>query len=469
MVFSSITFLFFFLPATVGLYALATRQLRNAVLLFASVVFYIWGSGTLVGVLAVSVVVDYGLGFVAGRAAANDDTRLRRIAITLSVVTNLGLLAWFKYATWLIENATDAGLYTGSAPNVVLPIGISFFTFQSMSYTIDVARGRCEHLVNPIDFAVYVTLFPQLIAGPIVRFHEIEPQIRNRRFDMAQVGEGAIRFSHGLAKKLIVADTLAPVADAAFASDDLTMGAAWIGVLAYTMQIYFDFSGYSDMAIGLGRMFGFTIPENFNRPYSAVSITDFWRRWHITLSNWFRDYLYIPLGGSRGSSGAAYRNLMVVFFLTGLWHGANWTFVVWGIYHGSWLLAERRFGLRNLDGSRSPGVRRASTFLIVVVGWVLFRSDSLGDAGSYLVSMVSFDDLGLGLLARTTSTRAVLTLCAAMLVVLVPRNFTTGPFLVTESTRTGDAARAVLMVAVLPFALLLAASGAFSPFLYFQF
>jgi alginate O-acetyltransferase complex protein AlgI len=469
MVFSSVTFLFFFFPAAVALYWLAPERARNLVLLATSIVFYTWGSGALVGVLLVSVAVDYGLGFVAARGATTGDPRLRRLAITASVATNLSLLAWFKYAGWLIDNATELGIYRGAAPEIILPIGISFFTFQSMSYTIDVARGRCRHLTNPVDFALYVTLFPQLIAGPIVRFHEIESEIRQRDFGLDQVGEGLVRFSHGLAKKLIVADTVGAIADAAFGAENLTTGAAWVGALAYTMQIYFDFSGYSDMAIGMGRVFGFTIPENFNRPYSAVSITDFWRRWHITLSNWFRDYLYIPLGGSRGSSRLVYRNLMIVFFLTGLWHGANWTFVIWGLYHGGWLLVERRFGLRGLEETGRRTVRRAATFLVVMVGWVIFRAESLTAAGDYLSTMASLGDLGIGRLARVTSTRAVLTLAAATLVVLLPRTHATGPFLVSNPRLEGRVARVAVMGVALPFALLLAASGAFSPFLYFQF
>lgn len=469
MVFSSITFLFFFLPATVALYAFAPRPARNFVLLVTSLIFYIWGSGALVAVLLVSVVVDYALGFAAAQAVASKNRNHKRLVIAASVITNLGLLGWFKYAGWLIESASDAGFYTGTAPDIVLPIGISFFTFQSMSYTIDVARGRCEHLANPVDFALYVTLFPQLIAGPIVRYHEIEPQIRSREFNGVLVGEGSLRFAHGLVKKVVIADTVGRVADAAFGSGDLTTGAAWVGALAYTMQIYFDFSGYSDMAIGLGRMFGFSIPENFDRPYSAASITDFWRRWHITLSNWFRDYLYIPLGGGRGSSFATYRNLMTVFLLTGLWHGANWTFIVWGVYHGSWLLFERRFMLRNLDRAGPHAVRRGTTLLIVVVGWVVFRADSIEHAAHYLQTMFTFGGLDLGVLARVTTTRAALTLIVSLLVVLLPASYVTGPFLTRPDDRLARLARFVVVGLAFPFALLLAASGAFSPFLYFQF
>jgi alginate O-acetyltransferase complex protein AlgI len=468
MVFTSVTFLFFFLPAVVALYWLAPRPARNFVLLAASLLFYTWGSGAIVGVLFVSVLVDYALGFVAAAGAANEDARLKRLAIAGSVVVNLGLLCWFKYAGWLIGSAADAGIWSGAAPEIILPIGISFFTFQSMSYTIDVARGRCAHLRNPLDFALYVALFPQLIAGPIVRFHEIEPQIRERDRSTHDLGEGAVRFAHGLFKKVVVADTLAVVADASFGAGDLTTGAAWLGALAYTLQIYFDFSGYSDMAIGLGKMFGFTIPENFARPYSAVSITDLWRRWHITLSNWFRDYLYFPLGGGRGSTSRVYLNLLMVFLLTGLWHGANWTFIVWGAYHGGWLLIERHFGWRNVDAVGVQAFRRALTFLIWLVGLVIFRSDNIGHAGDYLATMVSFNGLGLGEIARETSTRFVLTLIAASAVVLMPRDLVIGPLLTTD-TLGGRVARIAILGVGLPLALLIAVSGAFSPFLYFQF
>jgi alginate O-acetyltransferase complex protein AlgI len=470
VVFSGVSFLFYFLPIVVLLYAVIPARGRNPLLLTASLVFYTWGAGALVGILFVSIVVDYGLGFVAARGHIADDQRLRRLAVTGSVVVNLGLLAWFKYAGWLITEASDAGLWTGAVPNITLPIGISFFTFQSMSYTIDVARGRCPHLLNPLDFALYVTLFPQLIAGPIVRYHEIEEQIRSRSHSLSNVGEGAIRFSHGLAKKVIVADTIAPVADAAFAQSSPTMGVAWLGILAYTMQIYFDFSGYSDMAIGLGKMFGFTFPENFNRPYAASSITDFWRRWHITLSNWFRDYVFIPLGGSRGTAASVYANLLIVFLLTGIWHGANWTFVAWGAYHGSWLLAERRFGLRNL-GTSGPGLfRRASTFLIVVLGWVIFRAENMTAAVDYYRAMFSLDTFDVTEIQSLLSTRIMLTLLLASLAtVALPRSIVGGPALVRRDNTLAMAGRAAVMLIALPVSLLLVASGSFSPFLYFQF
>ncbi|MEZ5243749.1 MAG: MBOAT family O-acyltransferase [Acidimicrobiales bacterium] len=470
MVFSSVSFLFYFLPAVALLYAIAPPKARNGVLLVASLLFYTWGSGALVGVLLVSVLVDYVLGFVAARGHDLDSVRLRRLAITGSVVANVGILVWFKYAGWLLTEAADAGVWTGTVPEIVLPIGVSFFTFQSMSYTIDVARGRCEHLVNPLDFALYVTLFPQLIAGPIVRYHEIHEQIHRREHNLANVGEGAIRFAHGLAKKVLVADTVAVVADVAFADASPSAGVAWVGIFAYTVQIYFDFSGYSDMAIGLGKMFGFTFPENFERPYSAVSVTDFWRRWHITLSNWFRDYVYIPLGGGRGAPVAVYRNLLAVFLLTGVWHGANWTFVVWGAYHGSWLLLERRLRLRNTESVRSPAFRRATTLFIVMMGWVLFRAPDLGAAIDYYGALFSFGGFELGPVEPFMTTRVALTLAAATIgVVLLPRHFVAGPALVDPRSRGALVGRALVMLVALPSALLLVASGSFSPFLYFQF
>ena len=468
MDFSSVSFLFFFLPGVLGCYALATHRWRNLVLLGASGFFYVWGAGVLVGLLLASIALGWVTGLLASEGVIRGDRGLRRAAVAISVGGNVAMLAAFKYAGWFIDTVDGLGLPSGAAPDLTVPLGISFFTLQSMSYTIDVARGRCDHLDNLFEFALYVAMFPVIPAGPILRFHQVESQLGQRPFTAAQFGEGAIRFSHGLVKKVVIADAIAPVADAAFGADDLTMTAAWVGILAFSMQIYFDFSGYADMAIGLGRMFGFRLPENFDRPYSAVSLTDFWRRWLISLSGWLRDYVYIPLGGSRNEKASLlYRNLTIVFLLTGLWHGASWTFVVWGLYHGGWLLVERRYRWRQLEltGGRAV-VRRATTFLIVMVGWVIFRAPSLGDAFDYLVTMVSFDGFGLGELTRAATTRSLLTLAFASLVVLVSPRVVLGPILVREDHFAARAARAIVMVGLLPFALLLVASGAISPFLY---
>jgi len=316
-----------------------------------------------------------------------------------------------------------------------------------------------------------VALFPQLIAGPIVRFHEISTQLRDRSCRLDDVADGVLRFAHGLVKKVVIADAVAAAADASFGVDPglLSMPEAWIGLVGYTLQIYFDFSGYSDMAIGLGLMLGFRFPENFRRPYSAISVTDFWRRWHMTLSNWFRDYLYVPLGGNRGSRAATYRNLAIVFLLTGLWHGAEWTFVAWGAYHGALLIVERVTGQRPTGEASVIPLRRALTLLAVMLGWVLFRADDLGHAAGYLQALFSFDfGPGSGVVGAAVGRRVLITLALASTVALLPRDFVGGLYLL-RSHRWAVAARVATLAVALPYALLLVVGGTFSPFLYFQF
>ena len=474
MVFSSVTFLFFFLPIALAVVAVLPERFRNLWLLGCSLFFYMWGSGALVGLLIISTGVDYGLGRAAGRAVQVGNRRQLRLAVAGSVAVNLGLLGYFKYANFLVEQLNSLGFGIIAQTSVTLPIGISFFTFQSMSYTIDVSRGRAKALRSPIDFALYVSLFPQLVAGPIVRFHEIAAQLRPRRITVDGASDGAIRFTHGLAKKVIIADNVAPIADAAFAnSGSLSMPSAWVGILAYSVQIYFDFSGYSDMAIGLGKMLGFEFPENFARPYSSVSITEFWRRWHITLSNWFRDYLYIPLGGSRGGSVRTYLNLSIVFLLTGLWHGAKWTFVVWGAVHGTLLIMERVTGQRSIDSRvSSAGLRRLATFVAVTLAWVFFRAYDLSDAMGY------FGDLFAGgmnkaqsrtIFDATTTSRSKIALAVGLATLLLPAGFSVGPRLENWTSQPGLTFRLAYIATVLPVTLLLVATNTFSPFLYFQF
>ncbi len=476
MVFSSLSFLFYFLPLSVAAYFAAPQRLRNSVLLAASLIFYTWGGGALVALLFISIVADYLFGWLVGWAHEHEQRRWKIFGVAGSVIVNVTLLGYFKYANFLVEQLNALGHRFGwgeiAWTSVVLPIGISFFTFQSMSYTIDIARGRVHYLKNPIDFALYVALFPQLIAGPIVRYREIADQIRERHTRLEDFAQGAIRFVHGLAKKVIVADAVGEMAETAFAlpAGELTSASAWLGVLAYTLQIYFDFSGYSDMAIGLGSIFGFRFPENFNRPYSAVSITDFWRRWHMTLSNWFRDFVYIPLGGSRRSRGRMFFNLVFVFLICGLWHGANWTFVVWGTFHGVLLIVERLTHQRALDGAPWVPLRRATTLALVILGWVIFRADSLAHAAAFYRAMLSFDGLGLAAeLALAATHRNLLIFATASTVVLLPGSFS-GAFMNTRGAGLAPAmARAVLLLFGLPYAALLVASGSFSPFLYFQF
>ncbi|MGH1503708.1 MAG: MBOAT family O-acyltransferase [Acidimicrobiales bacterium] len=475
MVFSSVVFLFYFLPLVVALYLVAPARLRNPVLLLSSLVFYVWGGGAQVVILFVSTIVDYIAGRLVDHGIRSNRSTARRFGLVLSLSVNIGLLAYFKYANFVVAEMNtlgDAlGVGTIAWTSVTLPIGISFFTFQSMSYTIDIHRGKVRHLDNPLDFALYVTLFPQLIAGPIVRFHELADEIRQRSLTSGDLAAGLVRFGHGLAKKVIIADSVAPLADAAFAdTSDLSTGAAWLGALAYTVQIYFDFSGYSDMAIGLGRMFGFHFPENFARPYSSASITEFWRRWHISLSNWFRDYVYIPLGGSRRGPLRTSLNLAIVFLTTGIWHGANWTFILWGIYHGALLAGERVLGLRGLDQERTPWLRRLVTLVLVVFGWVLFRASSVGSALEVMEAMVTPTSGVLpGPMLDAWTTKSTIALLAGLLTAVLPPMVVAGPYLSDGAGRRADIARLVLVVGALPYALVLVLAGTFSPFLYFQF
>jgi alginate O-acetyltransferase complex protein AlgI len=416
------------------------------------------------------------MGWLVGSGVAIQNRTRIRLGVAGSVLVNLALLSYFKYANFIVEQFNALGQRFGieeiAWTSVVLPIGISFFTFQSMSYTIDVARGRVEHLRNPFDFGLYVTLFPQLVAGPIVRFHEVSDQILEREVTVERFALGAARFAHGLAKKVLIADAVAPIADAAFGSDlaNLGPGAAWLGITAYTIQIYFDFSGYSDMAIGLGTMLGFDFPENFRRPYSAVSITDFWRRWHITLSNWFRDYLYIPLGGSHRGSGRTMANLWIVFVITGIWHGANWTFLLWGIYHGILLIGERLTGQRPVGtGATWAPLRRVGVLFAVMLGWVLFRSPTAGAAVDYLAAMFSGGGLTPDALDTAVDTRALVAMGIGAASVLVPGDIVGGLIITGWRGVRGAAVRLAEVSVALPYAMIIVASGSFSPFLYYQF
>lgn len=479
MVFSSAVFLFLFLPAVLAAYWLVPRPGRNLLLLLASLLFYLWGGGALIFLLLLSIGSNWVLGLLLWRYR-DAGPGPRRWFVAASVVVNLGILGYFKYANFFVDQFNALVVAAGGTATpwaeVILPIGISFYTFQSMSYVFDLARGVSRPLRNPLDFALYVALFPQLIAGPIVRFHELEAQIRSRPHALDNLTAGTSRFALGLAKKVIVADTVGAVADQVFAlaPGQQTTATVWLGVVAYTVQIYFDFSGYSDMAIGLGRMFGFRFPENFNRPYSALSITDFWRRWHITLSNWFRDYLYIPLGGSRGTAARTGFNLVFVFLVTGLWHGANWTFVLWGLYHGFWLILERLTGARHLEGAdRSLAwriARRASVLLIVMFGWVLFRARDLDQALHLWERMVVPDGKPLApVVASLVGPGLLLCLAVGVASFFLPGTFRAAAWLGHADRQRRAAMAGVVMLLLFPLALVLALSGTFSPFLYFQF
>lgn len=388
MVFSSIVFLCIFLPAVLALYLLCPSKFRNLLLLLASLLFYAWGEPKYILIMLFSTVFDYCNGRALEYFQEHQQPGKRKGILILSVVGNLGILCFFKYTDFILINLNHLGA-TFSLLNLALPIGISFYTFQTMSYTIDVYRGNVKPQHNFIAFAMYVSMFPQLIAGPIVRYQVVEQDLYHRDLISRDMAQGMQRFLVGLAKKVILANQIGALWTEISSSSRLTAAGAWLGALAYTFQIYFDFSGYSDMAIGLGQIFGFHFPENFNYPYESKSITEFWRRWHMTLSAWFREYLYIPLGGSRHGRRRQIINLLIVWTLTGLWHGAAWNFVLWGLYFFVLLMIEKLYLLRYMQGLQD-WVRHFYALFFIVFGWVLFANEGFGVLGHYIAAMFGF-------------------------------------------------------------------------------
>ncbi|MCI5147940.1 MAG: MBOAT family protein [Candidatus Electrothrix sp. MAN1_4] len=392
MVFSSPIFLFGFLPITLLLYYSSPRAMKNIILLLCSLFFYAWGEILYVLVMVASIFSNYFFGRLLGNKKRNQQKR--KIYVALGITVNLALLIFFKYSNFIIENLNKLLVTVDIAPvhldPVHLPLGISFFTFQAISYLVDVYRKEVPAQKNILNLSLYISLFPQLIAGPIVRYHDIALQLTGRLHSLDLFSSGVKRFVYGLAKKMLLANPLGEVADSIFAlsGNDLTLPLAWIGIFSYTLQIFFDFSGYSDMAIGLGRMFGIRFQENFNYPYIARSLREFWRRWHISLSTWFRDYLYIPLGGSRVPTSRVYFNLLIVFILTGLWHGANWNFLLWGLFHGVFLAAEHAGLSRNLKNIGKP-MQHMYALTVIIIGWVFFRTETFDQAFGYLYAMIN--------------------------------------------------------------------------------
>ena len=386
MLFSSIVFLFTFLPIVLILYYVLPRQFKNPVLLLASLLFYAWGEPIYLFLMMFSILFNYISGLDIARNLGNK--RAVRKSLIFNVVVNLCVLGFFKYEGFVLNSLNAVLPVEIPFQEVALPVGISFYTFQILSYIIDVYRGNVPVQKNLMDFALYVTMFPQLIAGPIVKYAEIDEQLHVREENWGRFGEGVMYFIRGLAKKVLLANTVGMIYTnvSGMAPEDVSVVTAWLGCLAYTFQIYFDFSGYSDMAVGLGKMFGFEFPWNFNYPYIAQSVTEFWRRWHISLSSWFREYVYIPLGGNRVPVPKHIRNLLVVWLLTGLWHGAAWNFVAWGLYYGVILIFEKYFFHRVLE--KLPEVlRHIYSLVLVMVGWVLFFSPSFAGALEYLKLM----------------------------------------------------------------------------------
>jgi alginate O-acetyltransferase complex protein AlgI len=473
VVFSSHLFLFYFLPLSLVLYYAAPKTWRIGVLALTGYAFYGWWNPWFCLLMLVSTAIDYFGGLLVGAPGAT--SRQRRLGLVLSVTSNLLILGFFKYAGLAVGEASDvaAGLGWGTvnAPEwvtrIVLPVGISFYTFQSMSYCIDLYRGHARRAPSFLHFAAYVSLYPQLVAGPIVRYETVAEQLVDRPHTAAGFTYGLTRFSVGFAKKILLANPMGPVADAAFGAHPEVLGAttAWIGLTAYALQIYFDFSAYSDMAIGLGKMFGFTFDENFASPYRARSVTEFWRRWHISLSTFLRDYLYIPLGGNRSGSSRTYVNLLTVLVLGGLWHGASWTFVAWGALHGGVLGLERLLGRAAPTYWLPRPLAVGLTFLVVLAGWVFFRSDTFGVAAHYFQALAGIrgtaDTADLLLAEMTTPYTLGMLVIGLGVVFFVPNS--------QSLLRVLTAGKVAAALGLLILAVALMFTQGFNPFLYFQF
>ena len=473
MVFSSHIFIFYFLALILGAYYFSPGRLKHLVLTLGSYLFYAWWNPWFVLLMIASTMID----FLCGKIIFNSSPKKphRKIGLLISIAANLSILGFFKYGNFFAENvsilARSIGLGEIALPEffnkIILPIGISFYTFQSMSYTIDIYRKKALPAENFLTFACYVSMFPQLVAGPIVRYSDIAKQLKHRIHSAGSFIYGFTRFNFGFAKKILLANPVGEIADLCFSAgqSSLSTPAAWIGVICYAFQIYFDFSAYSDMAIGLGRMFGFTFRENFDSPYKSGSITEFWRRWHISLSSFLKDYLYIPLGGNRKGTSRTYINLIIVMFLGGLWHGAQWTFVIWGLIHGSILVIER-ISRRSKLGEKLPkSMKVLLTFIIILITWVFFRAENINIALNYLSKMFGVGESGQSagiLLGQVTRPMACFMMFISCFAIFIMPN--TGNCL-KKLTKL----KVVLGLLLFVFSISVMFAQDFNPFLYFQF
>lgn len=477
MVFSSNVFLFLFLPLFLASYYACPYRWRNLVILIGSYLFYAWWRVDFLLLFFAVTAWNYAIGLRIAQHGAR--SAIARRWVTLGVGGDLAVLGYFKYANFGVESLnalmTSMGLQPFTWMAIILPIGISFYVFQAISYIVDVYRGDTAATRDPVAFAAFIALFPQLIAGPVLRYKDLAHQFESRRHGSDLFAEGAVRFMQGFIKKVFIADSVAPLVDQGFALDNPTTADAWLTALAYTVQLYFDFSGYSDMAIGLGLMLGFRFMENFNQPYISQSITEFWRRWHISLSSWLRDYLYVPLGGNRGGTFSTYRNLLLTMLLGGLWHGANWTFLVWGAWHGALLAIERALGTGT--GLHTPWrpLRWALTLLLVVLGWVMFRAETLAEAGGMYSAMFVFDGRGLSdVYSGAIDSLQISSLLLGLAVLTLAgwhsrRSQAQMPVASADALAIRVPAVALVMLPVFAMAVLKLSAQSYSPFLYFQF
>jgi alginate O-acetyltransferase complex protein AlgI len=482
MVFSSLVFLFIFLPIVLLVYYIIPTKAKNVFLLLSSLIFFAWGGVSYSLILISSLLINYISGVFIYRCPHKS-----KFYLAMAIVLNLGILITFKYLNFIVANINDLlefynmnnetwEFFLIIEPNILLPIGISFYTFQALSYVIDVYRGNTPVQKSFINLSLYVSLFPQLIAGPIVRYHDINLQLKNRKHSISKVSKGAERFIIGLGKKVLVANTVALVVDQIFSfpTDTVSFGIAWLGIVLYAIQIYFDFSGYSDMAIGLGKMFGFRFLENFNYPYISRSIQEFWRRWHISLSTWFRDYLYISLGGNRKGKKRTYLNLIIVFFVTGLWHGASWNFIIWGMIHGVFLLIERVLGKKKLDNV--PNVLRHIYVLMVsLFAWVFFRAEDLKTSMVFVKSMIGFSNIrtNWNVVAQFIDTQLLIALIIAILgsigfIELIMKRI--NDYLCKANRQTISALLYnMIIIFIFILCVISLAGNTYNPFIYFRF
>jgi alginate O-acetyltransferase complex protein AlgI len=470
MLFASTVFIFAFLPIVLFLYYVPFRKFRlaqNILLLISSLIFYAWGEPKYVLIMILSILANYGFGLLVDKFRSSKFKS--RLIITFTAIFNLGILYIFKYLVFTIKNINSIADINLTVPNIVLPIGISFFTFQAMSYVIDVYRENGEAQKNPLNVGLYISFFPQLIAGPIVRYETVAYQIKHRKEDFSKFSEGVCRFIIGLAKKVLLANTMAVVADYAFdlPFNELTVVMSWVGAIAYTFQIFFDFSGYSDMAIGLGKMFGFEFLENFNYPYISKSISEFWRRWHMSLGTWFRDYVYFPLGGSRVKSKTRLIfNLFVVWSLTGIWHGANWTFLLWGLMYFVLITIEKLIGWEKKSTNKFKVLKHVYTLFFVVMGWVLFRANDLSQAVNYFATM-----FGNGALINDSTIYYTLNYIVYFVIAVL---ISTPIFKILSKKINGNNTTVAILTSLGLFVLFVTSvsyiiKGGYNPFIYFNF
>ena len=467
MVFSSLVFISVFLPIVFLLYTVIPgRKFKNALLIIASLVFYAYGEPVYVLVMIGSVLFNYMFGLLV-----SNKHKYRKLILILAIVFNLGALAVFKYLGFFVSSLNEFVGLSIPVPKIELPIGISFFTFQALSYVIDVYREDVTPQKNLGNVMLYISFFPQLIAGPIIKYHDIEKQIDNRQQSIDLVANGFRRFIVGLSKKVLIANTMATVVDSVYSTSqgEVNILTAWVGAIGYIMQIYFDFSGYSDMAIGLGKMFGFEFKENFNYPYISTSVKEFWRRWHISLSTWFKEYLYIPLGGNRKGKGRTCLNKIIVFFCTGLWHGANWTFVIWGLYHGIFLLIESYIPKIKIP----KFIKHIYLLLVVTVGFVIFRADNISH-GIFMIEKMftgfDFTPTSMSVFIGEMTPLFITSLIVAIVASLPLKNFVNS--IVSKSEKTMivyNSALYVISFELLVLCMLNLASGSYNPFIYFRF